>query len=126
MSTDELMFFQPMPGALPIYEALRGWLLKAFPETLVEVKATQITFKARYGFAFISLRRIKGCPEVFLILTLGLPERLSSPRVAVATEPYPGRWTHHLILSHPSQLDGELKGWLTRAHDFAQTKSRRK
>ena len=122
MTTDELMFFNTMPGALPIYEELTRRLLSAFPDTRVKVQKTQITFAARYGYAFVSLRRIRGCPEVFLILTIGLERRLGSPRVAIATEPYPGRWTHHIIVSAPEEIDGELMGWLRRAHDFALTK----
>ncbi len=121
MTADELLFFDPMPGALGLYDALRAHLL-ALPGVEVKVAKTQITFKARYGFAFVSLRRMKGCPEVFLILTLGLDHRLDSPRAAVAVEPYPGRWTHHFILSDPGQLDGELLGWVREAYDFALAK----
>ncbi len=124
MSQDELLFFDPMPGALPLYDALRTHLT-ALPGVEVKVAKSQITFKARYGFAFVSLRRMKGCPEVFLILTLGLGRRLSSPRVAVAVEPYPGRWTHHFIISDLGQLDAELLGWIAEAHTFAQVKGRR-
>ena len=122
MTQDELQFFHTKPQALPLYEALRGALLACCPDTQIQVHATQITFKARYGFAFVSLRRLKGCPPVFLLLTIGLARRLDSPRVAVAVEPYPNRWTHHLVLSSPEQLDGELLGWLREAHDFALLK----
>lgn len=122
MTTDELMFFNAMPGALPLYEALSRQLWAAFPDMEVKVQKTQITFRARYGFAFVSLRRMKGCPPVFLILTFGLGRRLDSRRIAMAVEPYPQRWTHHVILSQESQIDGELLGWLQEAHDFALTK----
>lgn len=122
MTGDELLFFNAMPGALPLYEALTQKLMEAMPDTVVKVQKSQITFQARYGFAFVSLRRMKGCPKVFLILTIGLGRRLDSERVAVAVEPYHGRWTHHLILSQPEQLDEELMAWLREAHDFALTK----
>ena len=122
MTQDELQFFHAKPQALPLYEALRGALLACCPDTQIQVHATQITFKARYGFAFVSLRRLKGCPPVFLLLTIGLARRLDSPRVAVAVEPYPNRWTHHLVLSSPEQRDGELLGLLREAHDFALLK----
>ncbi len=122
MTTDELMFFNTMPGALPLYEALRQKLLAEFPDATLKAQKSQITFKARYGFAFVSLRRMKGCPEVFMIVSFGLSHRLSSPRVAVAVEPYPNRWTHHVIVSEEGQLDDELMGWLREAHDFALTK----
>ena len=122
MTADELMFFSPMPDALPLYEILCDRLRAECPDTILKVQQSQITFKARYGFAFVSLRRMKGCPEVFLIVTFGLSHRLDSPRIAAAVEPYPNRWTHHTIVSEPDQLDGELMGWLREAHAFALVK----
>lgn len=122
MTTDELLFFDAMPGALPLYEQLSQKLLAAFPGVTVKVNRTQITFWERYGFAFVSLRRIRGCPEVFLILSFGLGYPLRSARVAAAVEPYPGRWTHHVIVSEQAQIDEELMGWLREAHEFALTK----
>lgn len=122
MTPDELLFFDPMPGALPLYEVISGQLRAAFPDVTVKVRKTQITFAAKFGFAFVSLHRMKGCPEVFLILSFGLRYRLDSPRVAAAAEPYPNRWTHHVIVSDRSQIDDELMGWLREAHDFALTK----
>lgn len=122
MTNDELLFFDTMPGALPLYESLRGRLLSACPDTGLKVQKSQITFKAKYGYAFVSLRRMKGCPEVFIIVSFGLSYRLDSPRIAVAVEPYPNRWTHHCIVSKAEELDDELMGWLVEAHDFALVK----
>ena len=64
-------------------------------------------------------------PEVFIIVSFGLSHRLNSPRIAIAVEPYPNRWTHHMIVFEAEQLDDELIGWLREAYDFAQTKERR-
>lgn len=122
MTADELMFFNAMPGALPLYEILRNNLLTEYPDTVLKVQKSQITFKARYGYAFVSLRRMKGCPAVFMIVSFGLSHRLDSPRIAAAVEPYPNRWTHHTIVSEAGQLDSELMGWLREAHDFALVK----
>lgn len=122
MTADELMFFNTMPGILPLYEILRDRLLTECPDTTLKVQKLQITFKAKYGYAFVSLRRIKGCPEVFMIVSFGLSYRLDSPRIAVAAEPYPNRWTHHTIVWEAEQLDDELMGWLREAHDFALVK----
>ena len=122
MSTDELLFFSPMPDALPLYAAFREKLLAAFPDTGVKVQKSQITFRARYGYAFVSLRRIKGCPPVFFTLTFGLGRRLASPRIAMAVEPYPGRWTHHMVIARTEELDDEVMGWLAEAHTFALIK----
>jgi len=81
MTSDERMFFNTTPGALPLYEVLRNKLLTECPDTTLQVQKSQITFKVKYGYAFVSLRRMKGCPEVFLIVTFGLSHRLDSPRV---------------------------------------------
>ena len=125
MTADEFLFFNIMPNALPLYEILRSKLLTECPNTSLKVQKSQITFKAKYGYAFVSLKRMKGCPEVFIIVSFGLSHRLNSPRIAIAVEPYPNRWTHHMIVFEAEQLDDELIGWLREAYDFAQTKERR-
>lgn len=122
MTADEFLFFNIMPNALPLYEILRSKLLTECPNTSLKVQKSQITFKAKYGYAFVSLRRMKGCPEVFMIVSFGLSYRLDSPRIAVAAESYPDRWTHHTIVWEAEQLDDELMGWLREAHDFALVK----
>lgn len=127
MTDAETLFFAPMPQALPIYAALARRMEKAFPGAEVKVAKTQITWKERYGFAFASLplRRRKGWPEVCLIVSFGTGERLESPRILAAAEPYPGRWTHHVAVADPAEIDGELMGWLQEAHAFALVKGRR-
>ena len=54
--------------------------------------------------------------------TIGLSCRLESPRVAVAVETYPGRWTHHVLISGEDQIDAELMSWLREAWAFAESK----
>ena len=60
-----------------------------------------------------------------MVVTLVLPAPLDSDRVAVRTEPYPGRWTHHIVVSKPEELDRELLSWISAAYDFAEAKRRR-
>ena len=114
MTSDERMFFNTTPGALPLYEVLRNKLLTECPDTTLQVQKSQITFKVKYGYAFVSLRRMKAAPEVFLIVTFGLSHRLDSPRIAAAVEPYPNRWTHphHRVRAGPAgrRVDGLAAG----------------
>ena len=119
-----LFFFDGRPAELALYEALLLRMEAAFPDASVKVQKSQISFYHRHLFAAASLplRRRKGWPKQALLVTLGLPYRLDSPRVAVAVEPYPGRWTHHVLVSEPGQIDGELLGWLREAYDFALAK----
>ena len=56
------------------------------------------------------------------MLTLGLSAPLESDRVAAKTEPYPGRWTTHFVISSLSALDEELFDWIEQAYQFAQEK----
>lgn len=61
-------------------------------------------------------------PDPYFVVTLGLPCPLASARVAVRTEPYPGRWTHHIVIGSAAELDDELFGWLDQAYAFSESK----
>ena len=125
MSPEILFFFDKHLPALPLYEAFEAKVLEAVPGTDVKVQKTQITFSNRHGFAFVSFlpaRRAKDRPEHYITVTLGLNRRLDSPRVDKASEPYPGRWTHHMMLSDSAQLDKELVDWIIEASQFSQNK----
>lgn len=122
---DLLFFFDRQPVALPLYIAWEARLLAQFPETAVRVQKTQITFSNRHVFACISFQRVKRkaeLPQPYLTLTLGLPYPLESPRVAAKVEPYPGRWTTHIVLGGEEEMDEELFCWVRQAYDFAENK----
>lgn len=122
---DEWMFFDRHPTAFPLYEVFAGKLFELFPSTSVRVQKTQITFSNRYVYACVSLARVKKkaeLPEPYLVITLGLSYPLDSNRVAVKTEPYPGRWTTHLVVGSISELDDELFTWVKQAYEFAENK----
>lgn len=123
-TSDILFFFDGKPLELALYEALFRHLEVEFPDASVRVQKSQISFYGRHLFSAASLpvRRKKSWPEHCIVLTVGLSHRLDSPRVAVATEPYPGRWTHHILISDKAQIDGELLDWLREAWDFAESK----
>ena len=101
MMMDEIMFFDGHPAALPLYEKLKGCILAEVPETRIEVKKTQISFFTKHMFAAVSftpVRKAKERPDPFLTVTFGLRYRNTSARIAAAAEPYPGRWTHHVMI----------------------------
>lgn len=122
--SDVLIFFEGKPLELALYQALFRRLEVLFPAGSVRVQKSQISFYGRhlYGAASLPVRRWKDWPEHCLVVTLGLGRRLDTPRVAVVVEPYPGRWTHHLLLTEESQIDEELLGWFREAWDFAESK----
>ena len=125
LEEDILLFFGEHMDVWPLYKALETELLRRYPQTRIKVQKTQISFSDRYMFACVSFLRPgrkAALPERYFVLTLGLPEPLSPGRAAAQTEPYPGRWTVHIPVSREDDLDGELFGWLDRAHDFARRK----
>ena len=121
---DLLRFFSGKPLELALYQALFRHMEAEFPDASVKVQKSQISFYGRHLFAAVSLpvRRKKTWPERCIVVTVGLPAPLESPRVAVAVEPHPGRWTHHILISEEGQIDGELLEWLKEAWAFAQSK----
>ncbi len=127
LQSDILFFFSQNPGALPLYEALQRAVLAldAFGPVAVKVSKTQIGFYNRRLFAcasFARVRRKRELPDPWLTVTFGLDHRVEDPRIAVATEPYPRRWTHHLIIGSPAEVDEQLIGWLRAAAAFAAAK----
>ena len=122
---DTMLFFNQHLAVYPLYEEFQKKLILHYPETKIKVQKSQISFYNRHLYACVSFLRVKKkaeLPDNYFVLTLGLPAPLEYDRVAVKTEPYPGRWTTHFVISKPSDLDEELFGWVGQAYQFAQTK----
>ena len=127
MNNDILFFFGEHMDVLPIYERLEERILTQIPDVKIKVAKTQITFAKRYGFAFVSFnpcRKAKDRPAVWMTVTFGLGYHKESPRIDVATEAYLGRWTHHVMVGTPDEIDEELLGWIQEAADFSAAKKR--
>jgi len=120
-----LMFFDKHPDAVPIYLRFEEIVYSVFPDVNKRVQKTQITFSNRHVFACVSFARVKKkaeLPDPFIVITLGLPYPLDSERVAVKTEPYPGRWTTHIVVGSTDEIDEELIGWAREAYAFSDSK----
>ena len=125
LDADTLMFFDRHMDVLPLYQAFEEILFDSFPAVNKRVQKTQITFSNRHVCACVSFARVKRKAELpmrYMVITLGLPAPLDSERIAVKTEPYPGRWTHHIVVSTPEELDEELLSWMKTAYTFADAK----
>ena len=103
MDTATLSFFEQQPEALPLYEAFAGAVMDQYPDTRIKVQKSEL-------------------PDPYLVITLGMPYSLGSPRVAVKIEPYPGRWTTHIVIGSADEVDEELLGWVAEAYTFASMK----
>lgn len=121
---DVLRFFDGKPYELSLYETLFQRMEAAFPAAAVKVQKTQISFYGRHLFAAASLpvRRGKDWPKACILVTFGLDRQVVHERVAVAVEPYPNRWTHHVVVAREGDMDARLMDWLRAAWDFSESK----
>lgn len=125
MSEEVLYFFDKHPDALPLYETFEDKVRTIVSDVRIKVQKTQISFYNKHMFACVSFARVrkkKDCPEEFIVVTISLNHKLESPRIDIATEPYPNRWTHHLLISDESEIDEELMDWVGEAAEFAARK----
>lgn len=120
-----LQFFDAYPDAFPLYDKFEKCVTEHVPEARIKVQKTQISFYNRHMFACVSFARVrkkKDCPDSYIVVTFGLDHRAVSPRIDIATEPYPNRWTHHVLISELSEIDDELMAWVEEAACFSDRK----
>ena len=124
ITTDEIMFWDKWIQLLPLYEAFKNRLLKAYPDIKIKVSKSQISFYNRHMFAMVSppVRRRKGWPKEFMLISFGLPYQVISPRIAMSSEAYPNRWTHHMIIENAEAIDETLLAWIDEAYAFSNSK----
>lgn len=122
---DVLFFFDGHLEALPLYESFAEQVLALGEDVKVRVQKTQISFSNRRNFAFVSFlpaRKAKDRPKNYITITFGLDRRVDSLRIDVAVEPYPNRWTHHVLISSAEEIDDTLMGWVREAYEFSAQK----
>lgn len=124
LTTDELFFFDSYPDMLSIYKDMMNWLTDRYDDISIKIGKTSISLRNKYVFATVSLpwRKVKGWPDKYLLISVGLSHLRETPRVRLAVEPYPNRWTHHILLETPEDFDDELKNFLDEAYTFARRK----
>lgn len=126
MLPEHALLFAPTPGGPALYAQLESAILGALPDVEICPRRTQLGFFHGCGFAWAWPARAKADRMAGRIgLTLALPARVDSPRIAHAVEAYPGRWTHHMLISSPREIDGELMNWLREAWSFAAFRGKR-
>ena len=107
MQREEIQFFAGNELAIPLYEALIDRIEHQWPWVVRKVQKTQISFYDQHLFgcaSFLRVRPKKALQSPYLVLTLGLPYRLLSPRVVVTTRAIP--WP----MDKPYLVDGSDSG----------------
>lgn len=116
-------FFARDAALLPLFGELAKDITAQYPGSELIVQNSQLAFREKKAFCWVWLpirAKFKDRPEHYFILTFGLNRLLDSPRIVSPAEPYPNRWTHHVIISKRDDLDEELLGWIKQAYDYSQ------
>lgn len=125
MKSDVLFFFDKHPEALPVYEELEKRILEDIPNVRIKVQKSQISFYNKHLFACVSfIRPVKNFhyPPSYMTVTFGLNRKAESPEISAVTEPYPSRWTHHIVISSPEEISRQLMEWIKEAAEFSSNK----
>lgn len=113
MTLDE--FFDGYPRSRQLFDRVHEM---ADGLELVEIKVTKSQAALTAGKAFVrawippKVLRGRGA---LLVLTFVFNEKDPSPRWKEIVEPRPGRFTHHLEINDPADIDEQVRGWLAKA-----------
>jgi hypothetical protein len=108
-------FFRHEPEVLPLFGAFAEAIRERHPEAEVRVQRSQISLRGPRPFcaAWLPIRPgITGRPDHYLVISFGLDREITNPRLVDTVEPYPGRWTHHVIIADTSDIDDALMSWI--------------
>lgn len=98
----------------PLLGALARW-----PEVQIVTQKSQVGLSDPRPFCAMYPPRAAWDRKAHALgLSLFLPRPICSPRIAMTVEPYPGRWTNHMVLSSPEDVDEELWQWMAEARRF--------
>ena len=113
-------FFGGHDDSRLLFDAVRAHI-EAIGDAGIRVSTSQVGFYRRAGFAYVWMPgQYLGETDVPLVLTVALRHRDTSPRWKEVVEPAPGRFTHHLELRSPDEVDAEVRDWLAEAWALAE------
>lgn len=122
---DELFFFQGKSEELELYRVFKENLFSVVPEASFRVQKTQVTFTHPKVFAcvsFLKARKAGYMPRHYITITFGLLRKADDRIIDIVTEPYPSRWTYHVVVSSPDEVDTHLMSFIKEAADIAARK----
>lgn len=121
--TDDILFFFDRESlALSLFELLYEQAMARWSSSTLRVQKTQITFSDPRGYLFASRPRRRGGG---LMVTFGLSAPLQSPRLFAVANPAPGRYTHHVQVADPADIDEQLMQWIEWSHGDMTARQRR-
>ena len=119
LTGDAALFFLQRPENLDLWETVGAWLEGHFLEAEMTVQGTQLSFRRRIGFLFLSLPPKKyGAPCIRV--SFGLSHPLAGERVQASACISARRYTHHTLVRQPKDLDDWFLACLEEAWDMAK------
>ena len=108
-------FFAGWEESRRLFEAVRS-AVEAIGPVQSRVGKSQVSFSRRRAFAWVWIpgRYLRGT-HAPLVLTVSLHRHDASPRWKQVVESAPGRFTHHLELHAPADIDDAVRAWLREA-----------
>ena len=118
-------FFAGKPEAKALFMAVERKIQVIGP-AIIKVSKTQISFATRTQFAWVwmPLPTDRKRPLHSLVLSFGCGRRIVHDQIVEAIEPYPGRWTHHVIIAEDADLTSAVDAWIREAYRFSETRGR--
>jgi len=118
--------FAGRAASLRLFRLVDDYIERLGPVEVVPRK-TQVGFRRARMFAWVWLPQmwIKKQPESSITLSFSMDHRVEDPRIKASLEPYPGRFTHHVVITRASKLDTKVKRWLHTAYALAGRTGRR-
>lgn len=111
-------YFAGSPLGLALYRAVAA-AIATIGTAQIRVTKSQIAFRRRKGFAYVWRPDRVLRTDVPAVLSFPLPERLDSARFKSVVNPARNVWMHHIELRDVSQIDAQLRAWLTTAYEHA-------
>ncbi|MBP1744710.1 MAG: hypothetical protein H6Q58_1688 [Firmicutes bacterium] len=119
-------FFSGQEERTKLYLSIEE-MIKSLGPLTIEIMKSQISFGTKYKFAWVWIPpdSSKKRPKNSIVLSFGLDHRVESKQIAEAVEPYPGRWTHHIIIQDETELNTDVYKWLRQAYAFSQGREKK-
>jgi len=116
-------FFSGNQDRVELYMAVEE-TIKSFGPITIEITKSQISFGTKYKFAWVWMPpdSSRKRPKNSIVLSFGLDHRVQNKKIVEAVEPYPGRWTHHIIIQNETDLDTDVIKWLRLAYAFSKSR----
>ena len=118
-------FFAPFPASRVLFDALMTRLSARDVKTRVTKSEIALLVEDKViARVWIPDRYLHG-QHAPLVLTLSFGARDASPRWKEITEVRKGRFTHHLEIASPQEIDDEVLAWIDRAIVTASEQKKR-